>query len=441
MGLLRGTRRALLGGGAKVKYLLRATFNAADQGYANAQVLDSVAEGISDGQLTVVEVDGTLAIVSNKCAFTAQATAGWGDLGFYSGAVTKTLGRSLIASILANENTSWAHIGWKDTTSVGTAGATEYDFQMSSPGKLDATGPGTVLQPRVGTFVVSTTYELAIVLGGYDANGVPWRTGETAASYLYGAAYYVKGGAYTTWTLLYRHVDGNVSTLYAAFSNQQKTGTIDDFRVPDVDLSAVLQPTCLSTFTAANSTSLDAITPEVGNAWTEQQGDWEIQSNKAQESSPADKDSATIDTGISDFLVDATVVGYHSGSDIVNPKVLLRFTDLANYWILEVRVHDNSIKITERTGDVETNRASVGVTINSATAYDARAIAYAQTIDMFLDGANKISYASAASNETETLVGIMVGVGGTPGANTAKFDNFAVYRRDGSVYDNALDAV
>ena len=46
-------------------YLLNAPFTADDQGYSDAQVIDTEAEGITDGQLTVVETDGTFAVSSN----------------------------------------------------------------------------------------------------------------------------------------------------------------------------------------------------------------------------------------------------------------------------------------------------------------------------------------------------------------------------------------
>jgi hypothetical protein len=308
MSLLRGTRRALLGGKSGVTYLLRATFDAADQGFADAQVLDTFAEGIRDGQLTVVEVDGTLAIVSNKCAFTAQATPTWGDQGFYSQAITRSLGRGLLATINVTATAGQKHLmmEWAQSATIDFAGGgnLETGFYLLQDGGLAAnfaTDPTVTLS----TYVASTDYSLAVVLGGSNSSAVPYYSGQAAASYLYGAHLFIKGGAFTTWTLLWITRLENTATLYPAVSDYSHAGTIDDFRVPDVDLSAVLQPTCLSTFTAANGTSLDAITPEVGGAWTEQSGDWDVQSNRA---NPDGAAIATVDSGLDDAIVDSAIL-------------------------------------------------------------------------------------------------------------------------------------
>jgi hypothetical protein len=432
MTMLRGTRRALLGGNPGVTYLLRATFDAADQGYADAQVLDTFAEGIRDGQLTVVETDGTLAIVSNECATTAQASAAWGDLGFYSGAITKALGRGLLGTVnLGATNTQIVALDLFEA-----AGLVETDelymFLFSNDGilkcRVEVAGGGGGAQESgsVFSYSASTDYELAILMGGYDSNEVPWYSGQAAASYLYGVAFYIKGGTFTTWTLLWRTAYDNTSPLYAGVSSLDVVGTIDDFRVPDVDLSAVLQPTCLSTFTAANGTSLDAITPEVGGAWTEQNGDWDVQSNRA---NPDGAAIATVDSGLDDAIVDCVVNG--GAGD--QPAIVLRYSG-GDYWYLQADRANNQLELHELNGG-DTVRANAAVAIANSTDYDIRAIAYSQTVDGFLDGANKISYGSAALNENVTVHGIRA-------ENTAgQFDNWACFPRTSAVFDTELDAV
>lgn len=234
MSLLTGTRRALIGGAARIKYLLRATFNTSDQGYTNGQVLDIHVEGVQDGQLTVVEVDGTLAIVSNKCAFTAQATPTWGDLGFYSQAVTRALGRGLLGTVSKGAtNTEGPVIAWYDSAVVDQTNQI-YMWIFVNDGNLEPytfDGVGNLLDRNQDAiaYSASTDYQLAIVLGGFSAaNGIPWRQGEDPAGYLYGAAFFIKeSAAFPTWTLLWRTSQGNTATLYAAFSNYNAAGTID----------------------------------------------------------------------------------------------------------------------------------------------------------------------------------------------------------------------
>ncbi len=428
-------------GGGAVRYLLLARFNAADQGYADAQVLDSAALGVEIGQLTVVEVDGTLAIVSNKMDFTAQATAVQGDLGVFSTAKTKSLGMALlgIARFTAPIAALDIHqILWSNVNDVPSNVNTEivYGLTLSSADLYYRTLSAVALLNALSS---ATDYQHAIVLGGYDSNGIPWRSGETPANYLYGAAFYIQGGAFADWTLIWRAQANNTSTLYAGVSNMDTVGTIDDLRVPDVDLSAVLQPNNLSLFTAANGTSLDAITPEVGGVWTEQNGDWDIQSNQAENNAVAASNYwATIDAGISDCMIDCNVT--IAAADAGLARVVVRFLDTSNSWIVDLHSGADLFRIREYNAGVFTTRASTAFVVNNSTSYDLRAIADGQTIDGFVDGGDKISYGAASFNETETEHGIgeyiEAGV-----ADFNQFDNFAVYPRTSATYDTELDGV
>lgn len=409
-------------------YLLRASFNVPDQGYADGQVLDTIAEGIHNGTLTIVEVDGTLAVVSNKCAFTAQATPAWGDLRFCSQAITRVLGRGLLTTYNTNATTTLGYpIIWGKATHFAYANLI-YGISLLAAAKLGIHVLGGVESPTVAAYVASTDYQVAIILGGHDSNKTPWRAGQATASYLYGAACFVKGGVFVDWTLLWRTAHNNTPTLYGWFRPYNAAGTIDNFRVPDVDLSEVLQPTALSTFTADNGTSLDAITPEVGGAWTEQSGDWDIQANKA---NPDGAAIATVDTVIANALVDCVV----NGGVADQPAIVLRFLDTSNYWYLQADRANNQIELHEYNATVDTVRASAAIAINDSTDYDLRAIADAQTINGFLNTGGKISYALAALNETATVHGIRA-------ENTAgRFDNFTIYSRTSSVYDSVLGGV
>lgn len=427
MPITRGTKQATLFGRAdEIFYFLRATFDTADQGFANAQVLDTIDEGVQDGQLTVVELDGTLAIVSNKTAFTSPITPAWTDLGLVSNVLTKIVGMVLLGTLNKNDATKRNYFAWSTNAALGTPSSANkpYSIYFTTPSVIRAMTIGTI----VGSFSASTEYFIAIVLGGYNVNGVAWYSGQLKTDYLYGGRVLIKGGVYTTWTLLWSTDLDDTASLYAVFLNYSDIGTLDDFRVPDKDLSDVLQPTALSTFAVANGTSLDAITPEVGGGWTEQSGDWDIQSNRA---NPDGAAIATVDTSIADMLVDCTV----NGATADNPAVVLRFLDTSNYWYLQADRANNQLELHEYNATVDTIRANAAVTINNSTDYNLRAITYGQTIDGFIDAANKISYGSAALNETETVHGIRA-------ENTAgRFDNFVVFPRTAAIYDTTLDAV
>lgn len=423
----------------ELSYILLATFNAADQGYVDAQVLDSTDEGVNDGQLTVVEVDGTLAIVGNKCAFTAQATPDWGDLGFYSQAITRALGRGLLGTLNASATTKYVvSVAWMDTDGLSWPNDWIYNIQARLGAVMRFNvydGAGTVLEdPDLISYSSSTDYALVIVLGGYDSNGVPWRSGQVAASYLYGAAGYIKGGAITNWTKLWCTSQGNTATLYAAFSNYDAAGTIDNFRVPDRDLSAVLQPTYLSLFASAGE--LSDYVPELGSVWVEDIGDWDTAGGVLQATALG---IATF-TGLADCLYDAKIttpaVGTTAGG------LVLRETDLTgaseDYWYVKITpgTAGTDWELIEYVNGTPTQRASGDVDWTAATAYAIRAICDGQDIACFADGGDKISYASAASGETATSFGLR-----DEGNANMTFDIVALFARTSSVYDAVLDSV
>lgn len=406
-------------------YFLRATFNTADQGYANAQVLDTTAEGVQDGSFTVVEADGTLALASNKCAFTAQGTPAWGDQGLYSTtAITRALGTALlgivnIASGDANDfgfNTA-AALGRRSHFAYTTANRIWITVESSANYWRDS-----------ATHIDSTDHHLAIVLGGYDVNGIPWRSGQTVTDYVYGTAFFIKGGNYTTWTLLVRDPADNNTPLYLSTRFYDVAGTIDNVRVPNRDLSAVLQPTCLSTFTAANGTSLDAITPEAGGTWTEQVGDWDIQSNRAD--GPGASAQATVDPSIANAIIHVTANA--AGAALFG--ITARYSDATHHWVIGGDDNDNEFQIWENDAGW-TKRASTAIAVAQSTDYDITAILDDQDITGYLDRANRITYGSAALNETKTEHGLYSGNAGD------RFDNFAIMARTSSVYEAKFNAV
>lgn len=443
MGLLFSTRRTLLESRG-IKYLLRAWMGGtAAQDYADAQVLDSPGEGVLDGSLTVVEQDGTLAASGGKLAFTVQGTPAWDDQGVYSQAIIRALGRGFLCEMNESvDGSSGAIYGFTANPDAHALGYFNqpcfWIYGVGAVPVVKILTAGAAGDVEVADLVLNTDYKLATVPGGYDVNGVSWYAGQTAADYLYGSAWYIEGGVFADWTLLWRTAAGNTATLYAGLAVNNAAGVISRMRVPDRDLKAVLQPTALSTFTAPNGTSLDAITPEVGGVWTEDAGDWDIQGNRAQPNTTLQYNIATISTSIADLICDCIVrlITYDANT---LPGLALRLTDTSNYWHITIAGGGNQIRIYEVNASVRTLRASAAVAIVADTDYNLRAIAYDQTIDVFVDGANKITYGSAALNETTTTHGIVSWF--QAGVFESELDNFAIYSRTSPIYDATLGAV
>ena len=420
------------GAGGGLAYLLRAPFTGDDQGYANAQVLDTVAEGITAGSLTVAESAGTLALVSNKCAYTGGG--GWFVTFLISQAIDRALGRTLLATISKSATNTFAPVllwnsdaSFADFTELQGFGA--YFPNSANLQAMNRAG----LVPTIGAYAAATDYQVALVLGGYTASGIPWYTGQTPTDYLYGQTAFIKGGAYTTWTRLFQVILHNDDPIYAVVTSYNATGTFDSIRVPDVSLSTLLQPTHLSTFDAANGTSLDAITPEIGTGWTEDTGNWDIQGNKANVVSLVGSVArATVDSGLSDCVIHCTVRMTGAATDMA---LMFRYTDTSNYWYLVASYSVNTISIQELQGGVWAQRAFSVYTINRDTDYQLLITLSGNDIRVCIDGAVATTYTSSF-NAAATKHGLWAYnvVGYT-------FDNFAVYPRTSAVYDAALDAV
>lgn len=427
---------------AVVSYLLRATWDSAgDQGYADAQVLDTVGEGVEDGSFTVKNTGATIECVSNELKTTGGADNYWGDLGIVSQSITRTFGYTLFGTLNVN-GFAIAGLSWGDSSTLSeNLNVDEYAVELYPAGPKTAIrtdtgwGDNTIIDVAI---VADTDFQYALVLGGYDSNAVPWRTGETAADYKYGCAVYIKGGTYTNWTLLWRVQLGNDTPLYVQHQNWERTGRylfVDDIKVPDQSLEAVLQPTALSTFTDSNGTSLDAITPEVGGTWTEEQGNWDIQSNYANVSthdgSGSSYSKGHISTTLSDFMIDCIVRGTTGRIGSIG----FRFTDDTHWWMCTFGNPAGNQVVLYEQNNGWTSRASTAVTVNLNTDYDLRVIADGQNIDCFVDGGYKITYGSAALNETETTHGI------AGNSTNCRAKNFAVYPRTSATYTTEFDAV
>lgn len=404
-------------------YELKANFLGDNRTLADGDVWN--ADGIWDGQLTIIDTTtGIVEILSNELKFT---TAGTNSVGIKN---TEGISESLGKAFLLKYNTGSTindYFGFYDT--VNPSFGSKQNIQFVSG---DIRIPCNVSTGVRGTVSNNTEYQIAIVLGGYDINGVPYKNGDTKANFDYGYSVLIKGGIYSQWSLLWKESTQYYGTVYPYWMSAT-TGsnpTINSFKVPSEDLSRLLEPIALDTFTDTNGTSLDAHTMDIGSGWTnggQDAANWNIQSNRADYAS-ANWDHAYIETLVSDVFIETDCrfngvgpVGVSSGAGIV----LRRSSDTA-YWMLTVR--DDDLTLFENNSGY-TSRASAVITATVVdTDYKATAIAEGQTITCFMNGGNKISYALATLNETVTTHGV-VGKSGDVGVDSVGVDNFAVYPR------------
>jgi len=415
----------------RTKYLLRADFSADDQGYANTQTLDTREEGVEVGSLLIGETDGTIALASEKLSLTASAGGGWDKLGFVSNGMARRTGRTWFYTTNFADDANAALLGFADAGTFTQADLVGWLYFAANDNIYWQTDAGSGSEyKQLETYSGTTEYQVALCMGGYDGAQVPYTPkakpydlSVAKASYTYGCTAFIKGGAFTDWTMLWRSFNNNAGALYVERQDDKLAGTMDNIRVPDVNLSEVLTPVAFSAFYASNGTSLDAYQPDEGNVWVEQSGDWDIQTQRA---NPDGAGIATVETPYSDVMVLCIV----NGGTGDQPAIVLRFSDTSNYWYVQADRANNQFELHEYNATVDTVRANAGVTINNSTDYDLQVSANGQTITGHLDNAvgSRVSYASAALNETEKLHGIRA-------ENTAgQFDNFHVHAKSGKPY-------
>lgn len=385
-------------GPALCDYLLLAPFDGApNQGYAHAQVLNTEAEGIAAGQFTVNETDGVAALVANQLNLSGKAGAAW-NLGLYGAtAVTRALGTAYLLRAQTDNITNklWG-FGLHDVNNDLDPANADHAFEIGVAGGIIQKNGDGLTQAQIGVLVVDTQYQFSVVLGGYDSNKQPWYTG-VAGSFLYGAAWFIKGGSFTDWTLLWRDVSQNTATVYPFISQNGTAFTVlaDYLRVPVHDYSAVLQPTVADWFTGPNGQSLDAHTPnvQVGGGWTIHSGAFQIQGNEAICTNVPGAPNAivTSESGISDiFLRSTATLGINDYAAVV-----FRYVDQGNLWCYQIESASGGHVLYERTGAVWTARASGAAGI-AAGMHEMTVVANGQDIQCWVDGGNRLAWTSAS---------------------------------------------
>ena len=172
-------------------------------------------------------------------------------------------------------------------------------------------------------------------------------------------------------------------------------------------------------FTDTDSTSLDAHTPDIGGSWVEENGQWDIQSNRANTTGSAPGGNnwlASIDSGISDGVV-SCVINLGANDE---GGVLVRFTDTNHFWLIVIHESNNDFRLMENNAGWTERDKVVLSNIAAGTDYTIEITLNGATISATLDGGNQISYSLATFNQTATKHGLY----GNPAA--IKYDDFSV---------------
>lgn len=184
------------------------------------------------GALTLIQTDGQFSKSGGKLVFGVQATPTWGDQGFYD-----ATGRNRVLGLIAygkvNKSTGEGFIALSRAASISFGSyanvAAAFHYQSVA---LTLVSNAAVLFQAV-QLTNNVTYEFALVA--------------RAA----GCFYFIRGGVFANWTILGVVSTDTTALLYAAFSNLNGVGTLDDFLVDQLALAKVPRPLLSDSFNSA----------------------------------------------------------------------------------------------------------------------------------------------------------------------------------------------
>lgn len=218
---------------------------AADQTFPDGYVIDSPSEGMANptGALTVTDTAaGTVKVVSNKLEITGSGSANETGV-FKTDGVSRSTGKALLLTHTAKTGITGTYFGWDDAagitnvTFLGIRGnGTEYWVTPDAPAQPSA---------NVADVVNGIDYQVLMLLGGYNASGIPIKTGDTIADFPRGIDYFIKGGSFSTYTRIWKAPSDNTATLYPMFQIKQAEPVLfDNILIPTnvLNVDTMFQP-------------------------------------------------------------------------------------------------------------------------------------------------------------------------------------------------------
>jgi len=225
-------------------YPLRALFDRADTGFlTNNMDLETntvpATGSVTDGSMLLGSA-GTHEIFSNQLKCVGNGAA-W-STGYASPvAITRAIGVAMFwQGQLSTSITHAMRGGFATDSNVALTGVeaelgifgSKMLMMAAADYNLDIATPTTAL------------WDFAIVLGGFDVTGVPYKTGDTKANFPYGCVTFSKPAADTDWKCLFAMPGGNSATLYSKIVTYNANPLLlDSVRIADYDLSEALVPT------------------------------------------------------------------------------------------------------------------------------------------------------------------------------------------------------
>jgi len=327
-----------------------------------------------------------------------------------SGAITRASGRVFLAQVKVTS--IQVQVGWNNSTTVSLANRRGVlDFANSELYVIWNNGGSATL---IGAYVIGTTYQMATVL---------LATGNMI---------FVKGGIYTSWSLLWIDRTDTGATVYAAFYNigSGSNVALDNFHVPDPLF--LPSPLAYDTFTRANGALGNSETtgPDgqvvTARAWTLQNGTIAIVSNTASLTVLGGLTAyATVNAGSADVMIDVAVT-----RTLGSGGIILRYVDANNYII--AYHNGTNCRIDKVVAGSTTNVVTANPTYSAGAVV--RVVCYGTKFRLFYAGAAVGSEGTIADAALQTSA--LFGLYGSD--LSAVWDNFTVWSRG---LDNAYSTL
>jgi lysophospholipase L1-like esterase len=299
--------------------------------------------------ITLVDTESKLSIKGGKLQFTFATAQAWGDPCYLFTGLSRTAGRTLFGTITLQSITVACLIGWNanGTSNNGQA----YGAVLFNAGSLNVRiSLGSA--PQVGTYATYITYKCAIVL-------------RAAGSFIF-----IKGGAFTNWTLLWVDRVDNQATVYPCFSNKNNSGAVKELFVRDIG-GAFATLSGFATSYSATSTDGQSIT-------------------------------ATAD-GVFEHTITAATG--------VDQEIRVRWTDDNNCIIVRMAQAGSTIQVFSKVAGVETSLGSAqSQTWTNGTSYTVVVVCSGTSIKTFVATVLKNSVTSAVN---QAVTGLKVSKAGT----------------------------
>jgi hypothetical protein len=319
-------------GGIK-RFVLRDEFN----DIKAVGIVNNTSAAPGPGVRTVVDTENKLSIINRKLTFTGGKTvASYTDPRLNYASVGRKAGRALCFTITLPATDKHVRFGWA-TSAIDFNGDAMIHF--SNGATINISSSATINAQNLSSYT-ATTYKVSVVL----------RTT--------GAMWFIRGGVFTNWTLLWINETGNTANLIPSIFNHSSAITISDWKIIDLP-NPYNTMYGLATSRLATSSAGDEI------------------------------------TSLADTFIEFTWIAI-TGETL---EISFRYTDADNRWIIRCNQTDSTIKVIEKFFGVETERSSVAQTWTNGTSYRIVIMVYDELVKTYIAGLLKNNYTFAFNNK------------------------------------------